>query len=90
MPSFIVLHIPHSRTGAGGTIGDLIASQLRGPHLQLDRVWLVHAEETADENRDRLAGGLPPEDALGVLEVGEQAAWGGLTEEQREWILGHV
>jgi hypothetical protein len=92
MPAFIVLHIPHSRTGTEthGEVGGLIASRLDVPHLQLDGVWLVYSEEMADGILDRLSDGLPLEDALVVFEIGEQAAWRGLTDEQGEWLVSQV
>ena len=92
MPAFVILHIPHSRTGTEtqGEVGRLIASRLKGEHLQLDSAWLVRSEEMAGELRDRLAEGLPSEDALVVLEIGEQAAWRGLTGEQGEWLVSQV
>jgi hypothetical protein len=92
MPSLIVLHIPHSRTGGEthGDLGRLVVSRLEGAHLNIDCVWLVHSDAMADEIRDSLRDGLPPQDRLLVFEVGEQAAWGGLTPEEGEWIVGHV
>ena len=50
----------------------------------------VHSEIEADDIRDRLSDGLPPEDALLVFKIGEQAAWKGLTQEQGEWIVRYV
>jgi hypothetical protein len=91
MRTFRVVHIAHSRTAeTHREVGRLIASRLKGAHLEIDCVWLVHSEEMADEIRDRLSDGVAPEDALLVLEIGEQAAWRGLTQAQGEWIVGHV
>jgi hypothetical protein len=58
--------------------------------MQLGPAWLVRSNETADDLRDRLCAGLPPEDGMLVLEIGEQGAWRGVTEEQGEWLVSNI
>jgi hypothetical protein len=91
MPSFIVLHIPKSpsRPGVDVDLEQRLAS-IGDAHLQLDHVWLVHSREMADDIRDRLSTAVPAEDAIVVLEIAEQAAWRGVTEEQGEWLVRYV
>jgi hypothetical protein len=91
MPSFIVLHIPKSPSSPGVDFDlEQRLASIGEAHLQLDRVWLVHSREMADDIRDRLSTGLPPEDAIVVLEIAEQGAWRGVTEEQGEWLVRYV
>jgi hypothetical protein len=91
MATFIVLHIPQTPgTRAREELAGRVSSVLGGAHLQLDCAWLVHSQETADDVRDRLAVGLPPRDGLLVLEIGQQAAWTGVTEEQAEWLVVYM
>ena len=92
MATFMVLHIPRSPPGTQmrPELGDRIASLLGDAYLQLDCIWLVHSVDMADQIRDRLSVGLPPEDGFVVLGIGDEAAWRGLTEEQGEWLVRHV
>jgi hypothetical protein len=91
-PTFIVLRIPKSprSTAAAEELARPIASLRAGAHLQLGAIWLVRSEESADELRDRLSADLPNEDALVVVEMGEQAAWTGLAAEDGEWLVSNV
>ena len=90
--TFIVLQIPRSprSTPCDQELAGLIASLPGGAHLQLGCVWLVRSDESADQVRDRLLASVPNEDALIVLEMGEQAAWAGLTSEEGEWLVSKV
>jgi hypothetical protein len=53
-------------------------------------MWLLDAEGTADEIRDRIFPGLPFDDGLIVLGVGGEAAWRNISEERTAWLLNHV
>jgi hypothetical protein len=92
MPSFLIIHIArtgpvaNSRRELRGHIRQLPAAQ----HLDLDCAWVVESEETADALRDRLRQSLAPADGLLVLGIGEQAAWGGLREQDADWLVEHL
>jgi hypothetical protein len=92
MATFVVLHLPHSprSTEKRGELGRRIALLSRNSYLQLDCMWLLDAEGPADEIRDRIFTGLPPDDGLIVLGLGGEAAWRNLNEERAAWLLNHV
>jgi hypothetical protein len=44
----------------------------------------------ADDIRDRIRDGLPPDDRLVVMDVCLEASWHGLTVEEANWIVEDV
>ena len=92
MGNFLIIHVGRTSPVAQSR-ADLkrrIHALPSGTYLDLDCAWLVASDETADELRDTLGANLPPEDALVVLGIGEQAAWTGLRDEQAEWFVQHL
>ena len=67
-----------------------IASLARGRYRQLGCAWLINSQYLADEVRDRLAVSLPFDDRLLVLGIGLEGAWQGLSENEVDWLLGHI
>jgi hypothetical protein len=92
MANFIVIHV--GRTSPVAQSRADLARRIRNlpgaACLDLDCAWLVESDDTADEIRDNLTPSLPPEDALLVFGIGEQAAWAGLREEQADWLVQHL
>jgi hypothetical protein len=91
----LFLLLPVSQKPLPNSVREELANRIAslaagGTYLQLGCTWMCESEEIADEFRNRLSIGLSSEEALVVLEIGDQAAWGGLTEDQAEWLIEHV
>lgn len=56
----------------------------------LDSTWFVVSELSATAIRDQLRLVIDQSDSLIVNEVGDQAAWYGLSQEVSDWLKSHI
>jgi hypothetical protein len=89
MSGFLIMHVGRSLPVARfrTQLMKRIQAIAAGAYLELDGVWLIESDDTADEIRDRVRDCVPPDDALIVFGIGDQTAWTGLPEEQADWLV---
>jgi hypothetical protein len=90
MPAYVIYHVPSGRGEARVARENLAAkvgALASADRLQLDGMWIVQRDGTSDQIRDELRTSVGPDDGLLVFEIGQDAAWAGVSAAVGEWLL---
>ena len=90
MPLYVICHLDRQGAASCGTrvrLRESIQTAWTMSALELNGSWLVKADSTSDQIRDRLIHLVPEGDGLLVLSAGRDAAWAGFDPPSSEWFL---
>lgn len=76
-------------SGHHDRIGKRVA-ELWESQLAIGGMWIVHADATSDDIRDRLVDLVPAGDGLIVVGAGTDSAWAGFAPAETDWLVDHI
>lgn len=89
MPSYIVAYDLHQQ----GQNYDCLIENLKsyGTHWHMQRsVWIIYADQTSAQIRDKLLPCLDSNDKLFVAKLSGEAAWYGYNDNINQWLQKHL
>ena len=89
MPLYVICHLDRQVAGseARARLRTTIQKDWTMSELEVNGPWLVKADSTSDEIRDRLINLVAEGDGLLVVRAGRDAAWAGFDPTSSEWFL---
>ena len=89
MPLYVICHLARQgdSSEARARLRTSIQNMWMMSELEVNGPWLVKADSTSDEIRDRLMTLVAEGDALLVVRAGRDAAWAGFDPTSSEWFL---
>ena len=89
MPLYVICHLGRQRDSseARARLRTSIQNAWMMSELEVNGPWLVKADSTSDEIRDRLIDLVAEGDGLLVVRAGRDAAWAGFDPSSSEWFL---
>ena len=93
MPAYVIYHLSDAGDARRITdegLAERMTAVAGRDSLQLPGMWIVQSSGTSDQIRDELRASIGPADGLLVLEIGQDAAWAGVSSTVGDWLLDRL